>query len=45
LRYVDGLLPAEIAARCEISVGAARVRVHRCLEAIRCRVTRSVVRE
>ncbi|MCU1347512.1 MAG: SigE family polymerase sigma factor [Acidobacteria bacterium] len=35
LRYVEGLDPAEIAERCHIEVGNARIRVHRCLKSIR----------
>ncbi|MCU1230431.1 MAG: hypothetical protein JWO97_3315 [Acidobacteria bacterium] len=45
LRFVDGLLPAEIAEQCQITAGAARVRVHRCLEAIREAVARNGARE
>jgi RNA polymerase sigma factor (sigma-70 family) len=33
LRYLDGLDPGEIAARCGTSPGYVRLKVHRCLEA------------
>lgn len=35
LRFIEGLDAAEIATRCAIKAGNARVRVHRCLEALR----------
>ena len=33
LRYLDGMNPGEIAARCGTSAGYVRLKVHRCLEA------------
>lgn len=35
LRFLEGLDSTELAARCAINAGNARVRVHRCLEALR----------
>ena len=40
LRFVEGLDAAEIAARCSIEPGNARIRVHRCLKAVRAALTR-----
>lgn len=40
LRFVEGLDAAEIAARCSIEPGNARIRVHRCLKAARAALAR-----